>query len=227
MELREITPEDEEKIKNFVKERARFNDVAHGWDHIECVVKIAKRIGSKVGANMRVLVPAAYFHDIVPRKSVTEHYRHSEASAEEAQKFLEKIGFSKEEIELISKTILTASYEAYEKGVEPDLLEAKVLRDADLLDAIGARGIARVFAFAGAYRCPNGLGKLEWDPEKPPKLKMNLNGPDPSAIYHFASKLLWIKDLIVTKEGRKLAEARHKFMIEFLKRYRKETEGIL
>ncbi len=227
MEPREITPEEEKEIRDYVKDKVRCNDIAHGWDHIECVVNIARRIGAKEGANMRILIPAAYFHDIIPRKAVTEHYKHSEASAEEARSFLSKLGFTSEEIDLVIKTILTASYEAHERGIEPDLLEAKVLRDADLLDSIGARGIARVFAFAGAYGCPEGLGRLEWDPKNPPKLKMNIKGPDPSAIYHFASKLLWLKDLILTKEGKRLAKGRHEFMIEFLYRYEKEMEGML
>ncbi|RLG54109.1 MAG: hypothetical protein DRO00_02155 [Thermoproteota archaeon] len=227
MKQKGIKPEEEKRIKDYVREKVRFNDIAHGWDHVECVVNIAKRIGSKEGANMRILIPAAYFHDLVPRKIVAEHHEHSKASTQEAKRFLEKIGFSKRETELIIRTILTASYEAHEKGVEPELLEAKVLRDADFLDAMGARGIARVFAFAGAYGCPRGLGKLEWDPKNPPKLKMNLNGPDPSAIYHFASKLLWLKDLIFTREGKKLAKERHEFMIKFLERYKKEMEGVL
>ncbi|HDI73799.1 MAG TPA: HD domain-containing protein [Candidatus Korarchaeota archaeon] len=227
MRTGKLSPEEEKRIRDYVRERVRKNDIAHGWDHIECVVSLARRIGEREGANMRVLIPAAYFHDIVSRESVGEHEEHSRASANEAANFLRGMGFSDGEIEKIIRTIVTASYEAYERGIEPDLLEAKVLRDADLLDAMGARGVARAFAFAGAYGCPEGLGKLEWDPRNPPKLKMNLKGPDPSAIYHFASKLLWLKDLILTEEGKRLAKGRHEFMIEFLERYGKEMKGVL
>jgi len=227
MKLGKLTPEEEKRIRDYVKEKVRGNDIAHGWDHIECVVNLARKIGKKEGANMRILIPAAYFHDIVPRKSVGEHDEHSKASAKEAGNFLKRIGFTDEEIEMIMRTIVTSSYEAHERGIEPELLEAKVLRDADLLDAMGARGIARVFAFAGAYGCPEGLGKLEWDPRNPPKFKMNLKGPDPSAIYHFASKLLWLKDSILTEEGKRLARGRHEFMIKFLERYGKEIKGTL
>ncbi|HIE23972.1 MAG TPA: HD domain-containing protein [Candidatus Korarchaeota archaeon] len=226
MECSDIPPEVEKRIKEYVMMKVKGNDIAHSWDHVECVVNLSRRMGKEYGANMRILIPAAYFHDIIPRSAVREYENHSRASAHEAKRFLREIGFTNDEIEKIIEAIITSSYEAHERGIEPRFLEAMILRDADLLDSMGARGIARVFAFAGAYGCPKGLGKLEWDPKNPPRFKMSLKGPDPSAIYHFASKLLWLKDLILTEEGKRLAKERHEFMVEFLIKYRKEMEGI-
>ncbi len=211
----------EEKIRNFVKERLKNADIAHGFDHIECVVNMAKSIALAEGADLRIVVPSAYLHDIVPRNEVERFDLHTEKSANEAVKFLKEIGFNNQEIEIIEDVIISSSYESYLKGKEATTIEAKVVRDADWLDAIGARGIARVFVFAGYYGCPE-MGKVNWDPDDPVKLEMSSTGPDPSPIYHFFSKLLWIKNLMQTETGKKEAEKRHQFMVDFLKRYRSE-----
>jgi uncharacterized protein len=97
-----------------------------------------------------------------------------------------------------------------------------VLRDADWLEAIGAHGIARVFAFAGHYNVP--LTFVDRDPERPPRLPTQDNQPDPSAFHHFYSKLLWVKDGLLTEPGRQEGERRHRFLVAFLKEYRAERE---
>ncbi len=216
---------EERKLAGFARKCVKGNDLAHGWDHIECVVKLSKIIGERVKANLKILLAAAYLHDIVSRDETGKHYLHSSASAKKAAKILKEIGFNEREIERVMEAISTSSYESHLKGIEPVSMEAKVLRDADFLDAMGARGIARTFAFAGHYKCPHGLGSLNWDPRNPPKHEMNLEGPDPTAIHHFSSKLLWLKDLMSTEMGRKLAEERHRFMVAFLQRYKEEMEG--
>lgn len=216
-----ITLEQEKQIRDFAKKRLRGADIAHGFDHVDCVVNMAREIALREGADLRIVVPAAYLHDIVSRGEVERFDLHTDGSAAEGKQFLRNIGFSAVEIEEIGDAIATSSYESYLKGREPASLEAKVVRDADWLDAIGARGIARVFAFAGHYGCPE-MGKVDWDPEKPEKLEMNISGADPSPIYHFFSKLLWLENLMQTDTGKMEAEKRHQFMMDFLKRYRAE-----
>ncbi|HGJ64611.1 TPA: HD domain-containing protein [bacterium] len=216
-----IDNEIENKIREFVSQKLKKADIAHGFDHIECVVNMSKKIALEEYADMRIVIPSSYLHDIVPRNEVERFDLHTEESANEAKRFLKGIGFSHDEIEKIKEVIIASSYESYLKGKEPESLEAKIVRDADWLDAIGARGIARVFVFAGHYGCPE-MGKVEWDIDNPEKLIMNTQGPDPSPIYHFFSKLLWIKDLMLTQSGKKEAEKRHQFMVDFLKRYRSE-----
>ena len=211
----------EQLIKEFVKNRLKFADIAHGFDHVECVVKMSAKIALAEGANLKIVIPAAYLHDLVSRDEVESFDLHTDESANLGKEFLKDIGFSVDEIEHICKAIKTSSYESYLKGKEPASLEAKVLRDADWLDAIGARGVARVFTFAGHYGCSE-MGKVEWDIENPEKLDMNISKPDPSPIYHFFSKLLWIKDLMLTKTGKIEAEKRHQFMLEFLRKYKSE-----
>ncbi len=171
-----------------------------------------------------MVVAAAYFHDAAPR-SQAGHASHSRASAELARSELRRLGWPEELVERVAQTIVDASYEARLAGPAVETPETRALMEADLLDAMGARGIARAFAFAAFYGSPEGLGILDWDPEDPPRLRMNLNGPDPSAVYHFASKLLHLRDRFSSRIGRRLAGERHRYMVEFLKRYAAEMEG--
>jgi uncharacterized protein len=216
-----INADKEQQIKQYVIEKLKKADIAHGFDHVECVVSMARNIALRENADLKIVIPSAYLHDIVSRNEVERFDLHTEESASEAKRFLRNLCFSPDEIDKIGKVIIASSYESYLKGIEPESLEAKIVRDADWLDAIGARGIARAFVFAGHYGCPE-MGKVEWNPDFPTKLMMSVSGPDPSPIYHFFSKLLWIKDLMLTETGRLEADKRHKFMIDFLKRYRSE-----
>ena len=220
-----LSKREEIAIREYVKGKLKDADIAHGFDHVECVVNLAKKIAKAEGGNFRIVVPAAYLHDIVPRGKVKSFEDHAKASAMEAETLLRKLKFSKDEISKIKDAIVSSSYESYEKGINAVTLEAGVVRDADWLDAIGARGIARVFVVAAHYGSPE-MGRVEWDPENPVKLKMNLLGPDPSPIYHFFSKLLWLKDNMRTKTGRDIAKERHRFMVEFLKTYKSECETL-
>jgi len=162
---RDIAPELEEKIKQFVQERVKNADIAHAFDHVEYVVNMARKIALSEGADLRIVVPAAYLHDIVSRKEVERFDLHTDKSADVGKQFLKTIGFANDEIERIGEVIAESSYEAYLKGRKAGSLESKILRDADWLDAMGARGIARVFAFAGHYGCPE-MGKVDADPEE-------------------------------------------------------------
>lgn len=146
----ELSMEEELQIREFVKGELVKSDIAHRFDHIENVVAHAKFIGREEGANLHVVVPAAYFHDITPRENIDSLYEHVEKSKEKAKKYLKKnLNFAAPEIDKITHAIICSAWESHLRGIEPETLEAKVVRDADWLDAIGARGIARVFGFAG------------------------------------------------------------------------------
>lgn len=219
----DLTPGEEEKIIEYIRQNMRKeHDIAHGFDHVQCVVKYARIIGKREGANLRIVTSAAYFHDFEPRRKLI-YESHAEQSAQVAATFLKKIGFSKDELTQIYKCIITSSYGAAELGYSPETLEAKCVRDADWLDAIGARGIARVFAFGSAHQCEE-LGVVEWSLDPPEKRMMSLIGPDPSPIYHFFSKLLWVKDGMATETGRQMATIRHERMLKFLRDYKSEME---
>ncbi len=218
-----LSREDEEAIASAAR-RYYGRDPAHGWDHVLAVVNVAREIARELGADEAVVVAAAYFHDAAPRLEAG-HSAHPRASAELARSELARLGWPADLVERVAETIVGASYEARLAGRGAETPEAQALSEADLLDAMGARGIARAFAFAAFYGSPEGLGILDWDPENPPRLEMNLEGPDPSAVYHFASKLLHLRERIRSETGRRLAEGRHRFMVEFLRRYADEMAG--
>lgn len=218
----QLSPEKEVRVRSYVKGKLKNADIAHAFDHIAYVVNLVKKIGKAEGANLGILIPAAYFHDVAFRGK--KFVNHTERSAYEAEKFFRRLGFTETEINKIREVIISSSYKAYEKGIKPKSLEAKVLRDADWLEAMGARGIGRAFVFGTHYGSKK-MGEVNWDPENPVKLKVSFKGADPSPIHHFFSKLLWLRDYMQTKTGRKMAEGRHKLMVKFLKQYKSECEG--
>lgn len=223
-DLDDITEEEEKKIRDYILSNLskKKHDLAHGFDHVLAVVGMAREIAKCESANLRIVTIAAYFHDYAPRRKLLFE-SHAIESAEEATNYLRANGYDDSEIEQVYECIDRCTYGAEDMGLLPVTREAKCVHDADLLDAIGARGIARVFAFGSAHKCET-LGLVEWDIDNPPKEVMSQVGPDPSPIYHFFSKLLWVKERIITQTGKQMAEERHKVMIKFLKSYKAETD---
>src|SRR5690606_811169 len=107
-------------------------------------------------------------------------------------------------------------------GEAPTSMEAKIVRDADRLDAIGAVGIARTFSYGGAK------GRRLYDWNEKPRLSMSedeyRNKPT-SSTTHFYEKLLLLKDGMTTDTGKQIADERHRFMLFFLEQLKKETDG--
>ncbi len=165
----------------------------HDDDHVSRVKRIALMIGEKENADLKVLEVSAELHDVEREKE-----DHALRSAEKARKILEENGFERHFIERVYHCISTHSFSEDKK---PETLEAKILSDADRLDAIGAIGIARAFMYAG---------------------ERGLSIED--VIMHFETKLLRLKDLLHTETARKIAEKRHRFLLEFYKRIREEME---
>jgi len=220
----ELDSDLEKKIIIFIKENVSKADLAHSFDHIRMVVKLGKIIAKTEKANNKIVTIACYFHDASPRDASMHHF-HTINAAKLALDFLkENSNLSDEELLHIKECIISSSHGSFLLGIEPHSIEAKIVRDADLLDAIGARGIARVFAFAAAHGIKE-FGEVKYDPERIPFIfEMNLTGPDISPIHHFYTKLLKLKDLFLTNCGKELAEERHKFMINFLRKYANEVD---
>lgn len=162
---------------------------SHGLDHVLRVVYLCEVIGKSEGADMRVLLPAAYFHDIARPVEEERGIPHEEAGAQMAEAYLRSIGYEEECIPGITHAIRTHRYSS---GKEPETLEARVLSDADKLDAIGAVGIARTFIRAGEH-----------------------HGEIRDAIDHMHTKLLNLNSLMYTKTAKTLAEDRHRFLCMF------------
>ncbi len=220
---RKLSKSLESKMATHVREymKRTFSDIAHRFDHIECVVRLVKYISTKEHVNPRIVIPAAYFHDYAPRQHHAFHF-HTDESGDAAATFLSENGFDTDEITAIVHCIVASEFSSYLLGIEPRTAEAKVVRDADFLESMGARGIARVFSFAGKH-CKE-LGYLDYEPASPPFTHHNIMGPDETPIQHFAAKLLLLRNLLQTDTGKALGVSRHKFMVKFLRRYRNEVD---
>ena len=174
-----------EKLKNIVEEYTKSFE-AHDLEHTLRVYETCSYIGSKKGADMSILLPSALLHDIG-----RAYPRHAYIGSKLAEKILLENGYSRKKIEKICYAIESHSFT--EKKI-PNSLEAKILSDADKLDAMGAIGIYRTVIFNALSH-----GNLE------------------TIIEHFHNKLLKLKDLLYTDIAQQLALSRHKFMKEFLK----------
>jgi len=193
---------------------------SHGWEHTLRVYNLAVHIGKKENADLKILETAALLHDIARHKEDLSDGKidHAKEGALMAEKILKKHGFSKDEIEKIKHCIVSHRFRG--KNI-PKSKEAKILFDADKLDSIGAVGIGRTFLFAGEIgaRLQNSPG-INIEKTKP-------YSKEDTGYREFVVKLSKIRARMLTREGKKLAGERHKFMVEFFDRFNKEISGNL
>lgn len=191
----------------------RSADAAHDLAHVERVVRNTRDLARCEGADLEVLVPAAWLHDIVTvPKSSPDRSRASLFSADRAIEILRELGWPDRCFAAIHHAIVAHSFSA---AVEPRTKEAAVLQDADRLDAIGAIGIARCFALGGELRRPI------YHPDDP----FCENGPardDRSSLDHFFTKLLVLERQLKTESGRKEGARRTEVLRNFISELRRE-----
>lgn len=200
-------------IKNEVK-KIMDNDSAHDFEHIMRVYKNAKKICKKENANEKLVLSAALLHDVVSYPKSDKRSKLSAIhSAKKSKQILKKYDFSKEEITIISDAIRDHSFS---QNKVPATLEGRILQDADRLDAIGAIGIARVFATGGSLKRP--FYNID-DPF------CKTRKPDDKiwTVDHFYKKLLNLETLMNTKSGKVEAKKRTKVLKEFLKQLKQEV----
>ena len=172
----------------------------------------------KENADVKIVQLAALLHDVDDIKLSPDTY----VTKKNAVDFMTINKIDGKRIEAVCKIIDEVSF-AGTDSVVPDTIEGKCVQDADRLDAIGAIGIARTFAYGGSR------GRKIYDPEIKSKMGMNKeeyrNNQDSTSINHFYEKLLLLKDMMNTTEGKKLAEHRQVVMQEFLNEFMLEWEG--
>jgi len=191
------------------------NDTAHDFDHIMRVYKNAQTICKKENANEKLVLSAVLLHDIVSyAKSDKRSKLSSIKSAEESKKILKKFDFTKKEIQIISDAIRDHSFS---RNKTPVTIEGKILQDADRLDALGAIGIARVFAVGGSEKRP--FYNIE-----DPFCKNRIPDDQIWTLDHFYRKLLKLESLMNTKSGKIEAKKRTKIMKDFLNQLKKEIK---
>jgi uncharacterized protein len=196
----------------FVNARA-----SHDWEHTQRVCRLCRRMGPIEGADMEVLLTASYLHDIgrSDEDASNGSVCHAEKGAKMADAILAPYGFSMERRENILHCIRSHRF----RGANaPETIEAKVLFDADKLDAIGAVGIARAYLFAGEIgaRLHNPFVKIE---------AARPYSSNDTGFREYKVKLSKIRDRMQTATGRRLAEDRHRFMEYFFQRFLEEHTG--
>ncbi len=192
-------------------------DAAHDIAHIRRVVRWAREIAEAEGADLSVVIPAAWLHDCVSvPKDHPDRPRASQVAAETASIWLEGEGYPVGRIPEIAHAIEAHSFSA---GIPPRTVEAKVVQDADRLDALGAIGIARCYATAGA------MGSRLVHPDDPVPTPGTDRALDDSryATDHFVVKLLTLPATMQTDAGRAEAEHRAAFLRRFLDELARET----
>lgn len=202
-----------------IKERAEsfFGEVnpAHDWFHVKRVHELALRIAEEENADTEVVESAVFLHDIGRAKEDEgEIENHAEWGAEKADQILEELDYEEGFIEDVKHCICS---HRYSKDPEPETSEAKVLSDADNLDALGATGIARTFTYGGER------GSVIADPDLPADEDDSSAGA--TSVNHLEKKILNLKDRMYTATGREIAEERHNYVEDFVQRFKDEMYG--
>ncbi len=192
---------------------------SHDWDHTERVYRLCLRIGRKEKADLGVLKLAAILHDIGREEEDRSHGRicHGRSGAALARGILERHGCDAATVKAVAHCIRT---HRFRKGGAPRTLEARVLFDADKLDSIGAVGVGRAFLFAGEIGARLHDKTIEVGKTKP-------YTREDTAYREYLVKLSRVRDRMTTREGRRLAAGRHRFMAAFFARLNKETDGVV
>jgi len=212
-----------EKAKRYVKKYMDRDASGHDWYHVQRVLHLAETIAAQEIKNTELDMEAvqliALLHDVDDRKLSPRTYD----NVDRAREFLYKNDVPAAKRKMILNSIRKLSFKGTGATV-PESLEGRIVQDADRLDAMGAIGIARAFAFGGSR------GTVIYDPDQRPKLDMNeetYNSGQSNGINHFYEKLLRLKDLMNTETGKAMAEHRHSFMESYLEEFYAEWEGKL
>lgn len=199
-----------------IEEARRYytdSDAAHDFDHVLRVLALAERIGQAEGAAMEILRTAALLHDVARAEEERTGACHARVGAERASQIL--AGHPADEVEAVAQAIASHRFRA---EVVPQTLEARVLYDADKLDAIGAIGIARAYALAGKR------GQRLWA-ETPAGSLAESQSTDYTPVHEFIFKLSQLKGVLFTATARQIAENRHRYLVEFFARLEEEVQG--
>lgn len=206
-------------VSSTLKREFADESTGHDWFHIERVWKNAKLIAAQEGGDLFVIELAALLHDIADHKFVED------ADAEAKKRIQSLLASQKVDQRIIDEVIDIVQKSSFKGGIGENpmkQLEGLIIQDADRLDAIGAIGIARTFAFGGKF------GNLLYHPDIPPATFKNAEEYRKNrthTINHFYEKLLLLKDKMNTETGKKMAVERHHFMELFLNQFYSEWQG--
>ena len=201
----------------YVKEKFENEYSGHDWFHTLRVFRTATRIAEAEGADVETVQLAALLHDVDDRKLSPETY----AEQKNARSFLAENGVEESVICEICRIISEVSFVGSD-SVVPSTLEGKCVQDADRLDAIGAIGIARAFAYGGNHN------RLMYHPDIAPKLNMSREEyikSNSTTVNHFYEKLFKLTDMMNTDTAKSIAKERDEYMKDFIAEFLDEWEG--
>jgi uncharacterized protein len=214
----EVVRAEVEELMSILKRVYKDESTGHDWYHLERVRKNALYIAEKENVSHTYMIElAALLHDVPDEKLTSSE----EEGNNRLNRFISLLSLEDDEKAELVNIIYSISYKG---GNEKNLtsLNAKIVRDADRLDAIGAIGIARTFAYGGSK------GQSLYDPDIVIRSHMTLGEyrkGKSTSVHHFYEKLLKLKNLMCTETGKKLAEERHMYMLGFLEQFNKEWNG--
>lgn len=206
-----------ERAIEYVKNVFESDFSGHDYFHTMRVFNIANTIAEKEGADLEIVGLSALLHDVDDRKLSPETC----ANKDNARGFLKSNGVDDETIETICKIIGEIAY-AGTDSVVPSTIEGKCVQDADRLDAIGAVGIARAFAYGGSHN------RYMHNPDIQPKLNMTAeeyHKSNSTTINHFHEKLFNLKDMMSTDTAKAIAKSRDEYMKAFVDTFMAEWDG--
>jgi uncharacterized protein len=203
----ETTTEWEARFAAILAQEQSASDAAHDEGHVRRVVANAKKLAEAEGADLAVVLPAAWLHDCVTiPKNSPQRSSASRLAAERAGELLHAAAYPAQHLAAIEHAIEAHSFSA---RIPPQTLEAKVVQDADRLEALGAVGIARTLITGGANSTPF------YDPSEPFPVTRAADDRT-SIIDHFFTKLLTVAETMQTAAGRSAAHQRAPFLKQFL-----------
>jgi len=207
-----------QKTADYIKGEFADDSSGHDWWHIYRVWKNAITICEREKADSFIVELAALLHDL-------DDWKFNESVDEtplRAKAWLDSLTIDPSITDAVCRIILHISYKGAGVQNKMDSLEGFIVQDADRLDAIGAIGIARAFAYGGYKNRPL------YDPDSPPQMHQTFEqykSSKSATINHFYEKLLLLKDMMNTDAAKRIAKQRHEIMVQFLGQFMKEWEG--
>lgn len=216
---RDMTQQDViQKTAEYIKQEFSDDSSGHDWWHIYRVWKNALTLCEHENADMFIVQLAALLHDL-------DDWKFNDSGDEtplRARAWLESCGVEIPVTDKVCEIIMHISYKGANVENKMESLEGFIVQDADRLDAIGAIGIGRAFAYGGYKNRPM------YDPESKPQLHATFEqykNSKSATINHFYEKLLLLKDMMNTETAKRMAEQRHTVMLNFLDQFMNEWEG--
>jgi uncharacterized protein len=186
-------------VKEFAIKNSEKNDI-HGFDHVNRVYQLSSTIGEKLNANLKILKISALLHDIgrIQEKNDKKKRNHAEISAELTKHFLSSNQYDLTQNEIV-KIIHCIQAHSYSNKLVPETLEAKILSDADKLDALGAIGLYRTIGFT-----------------------ISRNGDLEDVIEHLENKILLLKNRFFLDISKEIAKSREKIIVNFYNKIKEQ-----